>query len=117
MVYLGREETAGKGTQLHGLLSTVLSNKLQLTDKKNMLKQKYPIVTSVELEGGFVSMCNLSEAIWERSMKEGNAQGKLAMLLQLLEQDLLTKEQAAQAVNMELEAFEQYIQQMKEKEL
>ena len=50
-------------------------------------------------------------------MKEGHAQGKLAMLLQLLEQNLLTKEQAAQAVNMELEAFEQYIQQMKEKEL
>ena len=60
-------------------------------------------------------MCNLSEAIGERSMKECHAQGKLAMLLQLLEQNLLTKEQSAQAVNMELEAFEQYVQPMKEK--
>ena len=67
-------------------------------------------------------MCNLSEAIWERSMKEGLAQGveqglkqgKLEMLIQLLEQGLLTKEQAAQTVNMELEAFEQCVNQMKE---
>ena len=129
MVYLGREETAEKGTNLHGLLSTVLSNKLQLSDKKNRLKQKYDIVTSVELEGGLVSMCNLSELIWERSMKEGHAQGmaqgleqgleqgKLEMLLQLLEQGLLTKEQAAHAVNMEVEAFEQYVQQMNNKKV
>ena len=54
-------------------------------------------------------MCNLSEAIWEKSIKQGLAQG--------LEQGLLTKEQAAQAINMEPEVFEQYIKRMKEKDI
>ena len=134
MVYLGREETAEKGTELHTLLSTVLSNNLQLSDKKNRLKQKYDIVTSVELEGGLVSMCNLSELIWERSMKEGHAQGMaqglkegleqglkegieqgmLQTLLLLVQKGMLTIEAAAKEANMELEAFEELLKQKKQ---
>ena len=123
MVYLGREETVEKGTELHSLLSTVLSDKLQPADKKSILKQKYDIITSVELEGEFVSMCNLSEAIWEKSMKQGIQQGLeqgleqgiLQTLVSLVQKGMLTMEVAAQEANMDLEAFEQYVENVKEK--
>ena len=44
-------------------------------EKKKVMREEFEIVTSVELEGGLVSMCNLSEAIWEKSMKQGIQQG------------------------------------------
>ena len=76
MVYLGREETAEeKGTELHGLLSTVLSDRLKPEEKKTILKQEYDIAISVELEGGLVRMCNLSEAIAEKNLEQGIEQG------------------------------------------
>ena len=113
MVYLGREETAQKGTALHGLLNTVLSDRLNLEEKKTILKQEYHIAVSVELEGGLVSMCNLSEAIAEKNLEKGIEKGKLEMLFQLIEQGLLTKENAAQAVNMELETFNELLEATK----
>ena len=53
----------------------------------------------------------------KQGLAQGLEQGKLEMLVQLLEQSLLTKEQAAQAINMKLEVFEQYIKRMKEKDI
>ena len=99
MVYLGREETAENGTELHGLLNTVLSNKLKPDEKKTILKQEYDIVVSVELEGGLVSMCNLSEAISEKTV--------IKTLVSLVEKGRLTKEEAAEEINMEVGAFEE----------
>ena len=114
MVYLGREEMVEKGTDLHKLLSIVLSDKLQPAEKKGILKQKYDIVTSVELEGGLVSMCNLSEAIAEKNLKQGLEQGMLQTLVSLVQKGMLTIEAAAQEANMEKEDFEQYVKHIKE---
>ncbi len=101
MVYLGREETAGKGTELHGLLNTILSNKLKPEEKKTILKQEYNIAISVELEGGLVSMCNLSETIAEKTV--------IKTLISLVEKGRLTKEEAAEEIDMEVEAFEELL--------
>ena len=54
-------------------------------------------------------MCNLSEAIAEKNLEKG----KLEMLFLLIEQGLLTKEDAAQAVNMELETFNELLESTK----
>lgn len=69
MVCLGRENMASKGNELHGLLSTLLSETLEPIEKKEILKQKYKIETSVELEGGLFNMCNLSDLVEERALK------------------------------------------------
>ena len=75
MVCLGREEKAEEGTQLHGLLSTLLSAKLAPDEKKEILHQEYGFVTTVELEGGLSGMCNLSDLIEERAVERGLARG------------------------------------------
>jgi len=118
MVYLGREEEARKGTELHGLLSTVLSDKLKPDEKKSILKTEYNIAISEELEGGLVHMCNLSVAIAEKSLEKGIEQGiekgiekgieqgKLELLFSLIKKGRITKEEAAGEVNMSSEDFE-----------
>ena len=114
MVYLGREEEAKKGTELHGLLSTVLSDKLKPDEKKSILKTEYNIAISEELEGGLVHMCNLSVAIAEKSLEKGIEQGiekgieqgKLELLFSLIKKGRITKEEAAGEVNMSSEDFE-----------
>lgn len=109
MVYLGKEENADKGTELHGLLNTVLSDRLKPEEKKTILKQEYDIAISVELEGGLVRMCNLSEAIAEKNLEQGIERGKLELLSSLIEKGRLTKEEAAAEINMEPEAFERLL--------
>ena len=75
MVCLGRPENAGKGTKLHRLLTTVLSEKLTPKEKQNIMNADYEIVTNVELEGGLVKMCNLSEYIEEKGIAKGIKEG------------------------------------------
>jgi len=75
MVCLGRPETAEKGTELHQLLNTVLSEELTPQEKQKIMKEEYDIVTTVELEGGLAKMCNLSEYIEEKAMAKGLEQG------------------------------------------
>ena len=75
MVCLGHPEDAEKGTSLHQLLTTVLSKKLTPQEKQKIMNEDYDIVTTVELEGGLVSMCNLSDYIEEQGIAQGIAQG------------------------------------------
>ena len=66
MICLGKDEDAGKGSRLHGMLTTLLSSKLSPAEKEVILEEKYGIETTVEVEGGLERMCNLSERIAER---------------------------------------------------
>ena len=109
MVYLGREATTRNGTKLHGLLNTVLSGSLTPEEKKTILKQEYNVAVSMELEGGFISMCNLSEAIMERGYEQGLEQGIIKNLLSLVKKGLLSVRDAAQEAGMTQEEFETLI--------
>ena len=76
MVYLGRESETEKGTKLHGILTTLLSETLTVPEKKKRLQNDYGIATSIELEGGLNQMCNLSDLIEERGIQKGKALGR-----------------------------------------
>ena len=76
MVYLGRENETEKGTKLHGILTTLLSETLTVPEKKKRLQNDYGIATSIELEGGLNQMCNLSDLIEERGIQKGKALGR-----------------------------------------
>jgi len=81
MVCLGKDciDEKGKpargGSELHGLLGTLFSEKLRPTQKKEILNKEYDIATSVELEGGMNDMCNLSDLIEERGIEKGIERG------------------------------------------
>ena len=82
MVYLGRENEADKGTKLHGVLSTLLSETLTVQEKKKQLHDDYGIATSMELEGGLNQMCNLSDLIEERGIQKGKTVGHMEGLIE-----------------------------------
>lgn len=88
MVYLGREETVANGTRLHGLLTTLLSDKLKPEQKKQILAQDYDIATTMELKGGIVRMCNLSDAIEEKGINKGIELGIKEQLRLLIEKKI-----------------------------
>lgn len=71
MICLGREEGAGNGNRLHGMLSTLLSRKLTPKEKEKHLSTEYGFETSTELEGGLKQMCNYSDLIEERGIEKG----------------------------------------------
>lgn len=75
MICLGREEMAGNGNRLHGMLSTLLSRKLTPKEKETHLSNEYGFETSTELEGGLKQMCNYSDLIEERGIEKGVALG------------------------------------------
>lgn len=71
MVCLGKPEDAEKGTKLHQLLTTVLSDTLTPEEKQKEMKEKFDIVTTVKMKGGLAKMCNLSDYIEEKSIEKG----------------------------------------------
>ena len=105
MVCLGRPEYAEKGTKLHQLLTTVLSDTLSPTKKKQIMQEDFDIVTSVALEGGYAQMCNLADGIEERGIQRGFNQGKLSVLFSLLQQNIITISKAAEEAGLSPEEF------------
>lgn len=69
------QEGNRSGVKLLGLLSTVLSGNLTPEEKEDILENDYGIATSAELKEDMRLMCNLSDLIEERGMKQGIEQG------------------------------------------
>ena len=110
MICLGREETANTGTKLHGMLSTLLSRKLTPKEKEKCLAAEYDFETSTELEGELRQMCNYSDLIEERGIekgiKQGIEKGKLTILIALVQDGLISIEEAAKRADMTVEALQ-----------
>lgn len=77
MICLGRDESRENGNTLHGMLSTLLSQKLTPEEKETILEEEYNFVTSVELKGGIEQMCNLSEGIEQKGIEIGRTEGRI----------------------------------------
>lgn len=80
MVCLGKkgiiqDEAAQNGTELHGLLTTLLSEKLSLEEKNDILNNRYGIAATLEMKEDMRKMCNLSDLIEERGIERGIDQG------------------------------------------
>ena len=98
MVCLGKEEHARNGNCLHGMLSTLLSQKLTPKEKEQRLSAEYDFETSTELEGGLRQMCNLSDLVEERGIEKGREE-----TLRLLIQKKLSKGKGLELIANELE--------------
>lgn len=77
--------------------------------QQKRLNQQYGIVTSIELEGGLVQMCNLSELIEEKGIEKG----ELQLLISLAKEGHLSVELAAQKAKKSVEEFEKLMNDSK----
>ncbi len=109
MICLGKEEHATDGNRLHGMLSTLLSRKLTPKEKEEHLATEYRFETSTELEGGLREMCNYSDLIEEKGIEKGIEQGKLTTLIALVQDDLLSVEEAAKRADMTVEDLQAFM--------
>lgn len=75
-VLIGLGNNLSKGNELHKLLETLLSDTLNVNQKKEILKNKFNIETTVKLEGELENMCNLSLSVLERGIEQGIEQGE-----------------------------------------
>lgn len=86
-----KEENNG----LHRLLGTLLSEKLKVDKKLDILENEYDIPMEESIEEEVKTMCNLSEGIEERAMeagrKEGIEEGRKAGLKEQLKQQVQKK--------------------------
>ena len=109
IIRLGKDKNRTKGNRLHGLLSTLLSAKINVSDKKEILKQEFGIQTTVEVEGGLRTMCNLADEIEEDGIAKGRAEGMLETLVSLVLKGSITKEEAAQTAGMNAKEFDEVL--------
>lgn len=70
----GKREVSG-GNNLHKLLSSVLSEELDVKDKEQILRNDFNIETSRKLKEELNLMCNLSDIIVEKAVKRGIEKG------------------------------------------
>ena len=61
--------------ELHRLLSTLLSNTLDVSEKLDIIEKEYNIPVNEELREDVNVMCNLGEGIEEEAMAKGEARG------------------------------------------
>lgn len=61
--------------ELHRLLGTILSKKLSVTEKLDILEMEYDIKAEDDVKEVVGTMCNLSEGIWESGIREGEERG------------------------------------------
>lgn len=71
------DELAGETDELklHRLLGILFSDSMPVDDRKKMLEKEYDISMTENMERRTSGMCNLSEAIWEKGIKQGIEQG------------------------------------------
>lgn len=75
MVCLSDDIASEDGLRLHRLLGILLSSKLNVSEKKNILEEEYNIPMTKNMERMTVEMCNLSDLIEERGIQQGERQG------------------------------------------
>lgn len=73
------------------MLDTLFSSEMDTQQKKQLLEKEHHMIMTRELEGEIGSMCNVSEGLWERALKEGISQVIKNMLELNLPLDIIAK--------------------------
>lgn len=74
MICLGKEDN--RENRLLGMLNILLSDKLPIWKKEEILSKRYGLEMEVELKEAMDRMCNLSELVLERGIREGEKRGR-----------------------------------------
>ena len=126
MIYLG-DENHPKCTGLLKLLSTLFSDTNSQQKKREVLKE-FDVNITENMEDEVSEMCDYSSYIEERGIEkgriegrmEGRSEGMLNTYFGLIDDNILTIEQAAERAKMQLEEFEKayhvYLEEKKKPE-
>ena len=122
MVCLGKKE---KETQhdLLRLLDVLLSADKKAKEKKEILENEFQIPMTEKMEAEVEYMCNLSDGVEQRGLEkgikigieQGIEQGTLATLGGLVQDNLLSVDEAARRANMTVEKFQTKIEKCDKK--
>ena len=78
MICLGKAEDNTE-SELINMLNVLLSNKINVQDKKRILVERFGINSTIKLDEEMRQMCNLSDLVyeeaWEKGMKAGMKEG------------------------------------------
>lgn len=117
MVALPKDGDSSNGAELHKLLSTVLSESMELADKERILNDKFHIATSRTLKEGLNLMCNLSDRIEEKALEKGMQQGiqqgmekgKITAYVEMIKEGFITLADAAKKLRISESELSKYM--------
>ena len=110
MLCLGAPKEDGS-SGITELLSVLLSSKLDIARKKEILVNDFGMVMTKELETEVSQMCNYSDGVEQQGIQKGIQEGTFRTLFSLVQSGLLKLEDAAKYINLSEEDFSK---QMKE---
>lgn len=99
------------------MLNTLLDDKLTVSEKSDRFAKEYDITMGEKMETEVTNMCNLSEMIWERGLNDGiregeergfergREQGRITVLFDLVKDNILTFEEAAEKAGITVDEF------------
>lgn len=88
--------------ELHRLLGALLSQKLTIDEKLNIIGNEYDIPIEENFRKDVSVMCNLSQGIEEKGIAIGRAEGEAGIIINMYKNGL-TAEQIASVTNKDLE--------------
>ena len=106
IIGMGSEEESKAGSELHQILSVLLSRMIGPAEKEENLRDKYGFDIGREMKGVWREMCNLSDLIEEEATERGMKKGSYLVLCKLVHSGKLSKEDAAATAGISLEEFE-----------
>ena len=100
MVCLGKMEE-WNDNNLIKFLGVLFQNELSAREKKDILERDFNIPMTETFESEVDDMCNLSQGVAEKAMQ----QGRTHILIELVNDGVLTIEKAAEKARMPVEEF------------
>jgi len=110
IIGMGSEEESKEGSELHQVLSVLLSRLISPAEKEEHLRDKYGFDIGHDLKGVWREMCNLSDLIEEHGLEKGMEKGTYSVLCKLVHSGKLSKEDAADTAGISIEAFEKIME-------
>ena len=104
MVCLGKMEE-WNDNNLIKFLGVLFQNELSAREKKDILERDFNIPMTEIFESEVDDMCNLSQGVAEEAMQKGLQQGRTHILIELVNDGVLTIEKAAEKASMSVEEF------------
>ena len=104
MVCLGKMEE-WNDNNLIKFLGVLFQNELSAREKKDILERDFNIPMTETFESEVDDMCNLSQGVAEEAMQKGLQQGRTHILIELVNDGVLTIEKAAEKARMPVEEF------------
>lgn len=107
-ICLADDATVASDNKLIGMLSTLLSAKLSVVNKKDSLEMKYGLPMTISMEKECIDMCNLSQGILEQGIEQGELKKAKETALSLAEMGL-SIDNIAKAVKIDADVVQSWI--------